>query len=494
MTDAAGEGASKTRNMFPLCAGIVVYAVVLAEGNRLLLDPDIYWQIAVGQWIVDHRAVPWTDIYSFTMQGKPWMSSQWLALVFYGQTYAWFGWAGPVIVASLATALAYMIVARFLVLRLGVLWVLPMLALSLLIARSHLYARPHVLALPVMVAWVCALLSAAERRQAPSLVVAALMALWVNLHGGFIFGLLLIAPIAADAALGADSSERWRLLRRWFLFGIVATAACCVTPYGWNAFRAAHAILDLGTALKLIREWAPLDFGIVGPIQIGIFLIFACVLFGGVKLPLTRNVLFVGLLYMAMAHFRNADVFALLAPLVVATPLADQFGAHADKLTWTFPRRRNVVLSGAAMVFAGMTIFACVAGRYHPGRWIAPEAAVAALKANRAKRIFNDYNFGGYMISKGLAPYIDGRAELYGEKFALEYNAARQLLKPGVFLDLLARHGIDATLLSRNAPAARMLDHLDGWQKIFIDDRVVVHVRDADAVHSADPEIKPTSN
>ena len=494
MTAAANKSASRKWNMLPLWAGIVVYAAVLVEGNRLLLDPDIYWQIAVGQWIVDHRAVPWTDIYSFTMQGKPWMSSQWLALVIYSQAHALFGWAGPVIVASLATALAYMMLARFLARRLEVRWVLPILLVSFLIARPHLYARPHVLALPVMVAWACALLSAAERRQTPSFLVARLMVLWVNLHGSFILGLLLVGPIALDAVLGADASERWRLLLRWFVFGIVAMAACCVTPYGWNAFRAAHAILDLGKALKLIREWAPLDFGVLGPIQVGVFLILAFILFRGMKLPLMRNVLFVGLLYMALAHFRNADVFALLAPLVVATPLAVQFGVCGNKPAWVFPWPRNVVLLGAAMVFAGITIFACIAGRYNPGRWFAPEAAVEALKANHAKRIFNDYNFGGYMISKGLAPYIDGRAELYGEKFALEYNAALQLLRPGVFFDLLARHKIDATLLIRNAPAARMLDHLDGWQKIFIDDRVVVHVRDAHAVHSADPEIRPTFN
>lgn len=494
MTVAAGGDASKRSNMLPLWAGIVVYAAVLVEGNRLLLDPDIYWQIAVGQWIADHRAVPWTDIYSFTMQGKSWMSSQWLALVIYSQVYAWLGWAGPVIVASLATALAYIILARFLARRLGVWWVLPILALSFLIARPHLYARPHVLALPVMVAWVCALLSATERRKAPSFVALVLMVLWVNLHGSFIFGLLLIGPIALDGMLGANPPERWRLLWRWVLFGIASLVACCLTPYGWNSFLAAWAIFDLGGALMLIREWMPLDFSFFGPIQASIFVILAFVLLKGMKLPLMRNVLFVGLLYMALAHFRNADVFALLAPAVIALPLAVQFGGRDAEQGGPFRPSRRIAVSGAAVVMIGITLSALTVGRYYPGPWFAPVAAVEALKNSQAKRIFNDYNFGGYMISQGLAPYIDGRAELYGEKFVMEFDAARRLQRPDVFFDVLNRHRIDATLLSRNAPAARMLDHLNGWQKIFIDDRVVVHVRDADAIHTSDPEIKPASN
>ena len=57
-----------------------------SAGNRLLIDPDTMWQITVGQWILDHHAVPETDIYSFTMRGQPWISTQWLAQVLYAKS------------------------------------------------------------------------------------------------------------------------------------------------------------------------------------------------------------------------------------------------------------------------------------------------------------------------------------------------------------------------------------------------------------------------
>ncbi len=495
MTAQAIEAAPAERGTLPLWAGLVVLGVMLAGGNRLLLDPDTYWQIAIGQWMVDHRAVPWTDTYSFTMQGQPWISTQWLAQVMYSQIYAWFGWAGPVALAALAIALTYALLTRYLVRYLADVPVMILLPLSFLMALPHLYARPHVLALPVMVAWVAGLLSAAERRETPPFVLVILMTLWANLHGGFILGLLLIGPIALDAVLNVDAKLQARLLLRWFVFGLVALAASCITPYGWDSLLAARAILNLGEALKLIREWAPADFSFLGPIEAGVLLIIALAFFRGMKLPLMRNVLFVGLLYMALAHIRNADVFALLGPMVVAAPLAAQFGGRRDDAGLTFPRPQGFAVLAAVALSLGMVASALTLGRYSPAANVTPAAAIAILKQNGAQRVFNDYDFGGYMISQGMAPYIDGRTELYGEKFVVEHNAARRLLRPAEFFELLDRYKIDAILLDRKAPAALILDQVDGWRKIFFDDQVVVHVRDPLARHSIEPVVtKPGAN
>jgi hypothetical protein len=494
MTAQPIEAAPAEQCTLPLWTGLIVLGVMLAGGNRLLLDPDTYWQIAIGQWMMHHRAVPWTDTYSFTMQGQPWMSTQWLAQVIYSQVYAWFGWAGPVALATLAIALAYMLLTQFLVRHLADVPVMILLPVSFLMALPHLYARPHVLALPVMVAWVAALLSAAERREAPSFVLVALMTLWSNVHGGFVLGLMLIGPIALDAVINADAKVRVRLFLQWFAFGVVALAASCITPYGWSSLLAARAILNLGEALNLIREWMPADFSFLGPIEAGVLLMIALAFFKGMKLPLMRNLLFVGLLYMALAHIRNADVFALLGPMVVAAPLAAQFGGRGNDAGLTFPQPHGFAVLATVTLMFGMIASAVAMGQYTPAANVTPAAAVAILKQHRAQRVFNDYAYGGYMISQGIAPYIDGRTELYGEKFVVEHNAARRLLRPAEFFKLLERHKIDATLLDRRAPAAQVLDQVDGWRKIFIDDEVVVHVRDRAARHSVEPEIKPASN
>ena len=87
VTHATEQPRIPLRGLLPLWVGIAIYALFLLAGNRLLIDPDTMWQITVGQWIIDHRAVPVTDVYSFTMRGEPWISTQWLAQVLYAKAY-----------------------------------------------------------------------------------------------------------------------------------------------------------------------------------------------------------------------------------------------------------------------------------------------------------------------------------------------------------------------------------------------------------------------
>ena len=106
------EEATPLRGLTPLWVGVAIYALFLLAGNRLLIDPDTMWQVTVGQWILDHHAVPQTDVYSFTMRGQPWISTQWLAQVLYAKTFAVAGWAGPVVLASVAIAATFALLTK----------------------------------------------------------------------------------------------------------------------------------------------------------------------------------------------------------------------------------------------------------------------------------------------------------------------------------------------------------------------------------------------
>ena len=219
--------AKALRGSLPLWVGVAIYVAVVIGGNRLLLDPDTLWQITVGQWILDHHAVPHTDVYSFTMHGQPWISTQWLAQVLYAEVYAWFGWTGPVALAAIGIASAFTLFARFLTRYLPDSTTLAFVVAVFLLTLSHQLARPHVLALPIMVAWMSGLIDAADRRAAPSFWLLPLMALWANLHGGFVFGLMMIAPTALDCVIGARAEDRMRLAQRWAAFAALALAAGC---------------------------------------------------------------------------------------------------------------------------------------------------------------------------------------------------------------------------------------------------------------------------
>ena len=482
------------RGLLPLWVGVGVYALFLLAGNRLLIDPDTLWQITVGQWILDHRAVPETDVFSFTKQGQPWISTQWLAQVAYAKAFSLAGWSGPVVLAATAIAATLALLAGCLSRRLSESTTLVFIAAALALTVPHLLARPHVLALPLMVAWFAGLVAAADRCEAPPWRLLPLMVLWSNLHGGFVFGLVLIRPIALDSVLAAEQASRRALILRWAGFAFLALLGACCTPYGWNTLLAAQKILNLGSALPLIMEWKPADFASIGPFELCLLFGFGLVLYRGITLPVMRTVLLLGLLHMALAQGRAAENLALLAPLVLASPLARQIGG-SDVLILSTPPNRGVLFACVAAVLVTGTLAYTSVHRFMPHMHGAPVAAVVELKKLNVRRVFNDYDFGGYLIASGVSPFIDGRTELYGEKFFVDHNAASGLMEPENLFRLLEQYQIEATLMRTQSAATKLLDHIDGWQKIYSDDIATIHLHDAGALHTREPVVdaKPKS-
>ena len=460
--------------------GAGVYVLLLVNGNALLNDSDTYWHIAVGKWILDHNSFPRVDIYSFTKAGEPWISTSWLAQVLYAVSYEIGGWAGPTIVAATCIAGTFALLAFILGQRIRSTHAIMIALVALPVSASHFLARPHVLALPVMLAWVNGLLGASEGRRPPSFWLLPLMMLWANLHGGFVFGLALVVGFAFDAWWNAEALQRGPLALRWIVFGACAFVACCATPYGWGSILASRKILGLGDLLNLISEWSPADFSRFSIFEACVLALIASSLYFGVKLSPPRIVLVLGLFHMALSHVRNVDIFALLMPLVVLTPVSSQFGLQADRSgKMIFP------IASAAMLVTvlGVSTWAVAANyKFSPPGIQSPAAAVDVLKDRGAKRVLNDLQFGGYLISRQMPVFIDGRAELYGEPFDMAYYRALQLKDVNRFLGILKGYEIDAVLLAPATPAASLLDHLDGWQRVYSDETAVVHIRTAESV------------
>jgi hypothetical protein len=123
-----------------------------------------------------------------------------------------------------------------------------------------------------------------------------------------------------------------------------------------------------------------------------------------------------------------------------------------------------------------------------PAPFTTPRQALDSLLAShRPGPILNAYGFGGYLIFRGIPVFIDGRADLYGDKFVRETTQALWLEERGPGLEaLLGRYRVNATLLAPDTPALQLLDRLPQWQRLYSDDTAVVHVR-RKALPATDP-------
>ncbi|OKO84609.1 hypothetical protein [Bradyrhizobium sp. AS23.2] len=473
---------NRARALAPLCVGAGTYLFFLYVGDTLLQDSDSFWQIKIGQWILDHHALPYTDFYSFTRPGEPWISTSWLSQVLFAISYAQWDWAGPVILTALAVALSAAILVDLLDAHLEIPRAVLFAMLAVVLSLHHILARPHMLALPVMIAWVGMLMNAADRKVAPSWCWLPLMSLWANLHGGFVLGLALIGPMSFVATWDMESGKQVRLLLRWFLFGVAALAACCVTPYGWRTLLGATNILNLGELLSVISEWSPVNFASFNAFEGALFGLIAIGLYRGLTLSLPRILLILLLTWMALTHVRSIEAFAFLVPLVLAKPLGERSPLpQPDTLGGASWPARYVTATGALMIVAAAWTSTSIFMAHHRFTFTmdqTPVAAVDLLEKRGAQRIFNAYKFGGYLISRDVPVFVDGRAELYGETFVMDFFKAVEVKKLDNLTRLLDEYKIDATLLAADSPAAQVLDHIKGWKRLYADKIAVIHVRD----------------
>jgi hypothetical protein len=473
-----------------LCVGAGAYLELLFTGDLLLQDSDTYWHIKIGQWMIDHGAVPHADFFSFTRAGSTWMSNAWLSQVLYAVSYAQAGWAGVVVLASLAIAATVVIFVYLLEPWFEPVHRIALVMLAFVLSWHHLLARPHVLALPLMVAWVGGLIRSADQRTLPSWRLLPLMTLWANLHGGFVLGLALMAPLALEALWHAENTQRLAVVKHWGLFAIAAVIASCCTPYLYNTLIAAARVMDLGQLLTLISEWRPADFSSFTGFEAALLGLVGLAFYRGVALSLPRIALVLLLTQMALAHVRCIEAFAFLLPLALAKPFREQAAFRAD-VDVTVVRGQSLISVLAMLTVAGGAFASTLAYAAHHNFGFVkdqvPAAALAVLKQHQAERIFNGYEFGGYLIANDVPTFIDGRAELYGERFVMNYFNAVE----GHDLDLLPRlldeFNIDATMLVPGKPGTQVLDRLPGWSRLYADDVAVVHVRAKPATAAVAP-------
>jgi hypothetical protein len=104
-------------------------------------------------------------------------------------------------------------------------------------------------------------------------------------------------------------------------------------------------------------------------------------------------------------------------------------------------------------------------------------AAVAAVPPPiAASPVLNDYSFGGYLIARGVRPFIDSRADLYGDAFL---GAYARITRPdrAELAAVLAQRRIGWTLFKAGSPMAEAMDAMPGWRRLYADRWAVVHVR-----------------
>lgn len=439
-------------------AGIFAWLIF---GQSIFNDGDTSWHLASGRLIIDTRSIPHADPFSFTFAGHAWTAHEWLAEVAMALVDRLAGWPGLAILFAGAIAIALGLIARELVRHLPLRYALLGLAFLVLVLAPFMLARPHVLTWPIFVLWLLGLLSARDEHRAPRLGWAALLIAWANIHASYLIGIGIAAVFALEALI--EEKDKRAVMTGWLPFGFASLLFATVTPHGIQGFLYPLQVSGM-KSLPLIQEWRSSNFSDDLAFFVALVAIAGLAIMKYRRLSLVRLLLLAGLAAMAVLHSRHQPLFVMTAALLLARTM------NPSDLPPKLMIPLVIGLAAVSLVRLSMPLERGDSATY-------PASAIAHLPAElRSQPVFNSYSFGGPLILDGIRPYIDGRADMYGDEFTADQHAIVMGDK-GRWNIAVGRFGIRWTILQPGSPLIALLDSDPEWRRIYADRWAVVHQR-----------------
>lgn len=493
-----------TRQLFTA----LLFIAIATMSTREISDPDFWWHLRTGQYIVETRAIPHADPFSLTRTGHAWVTHEWLTEVFLYALYALGSFPLLILTFAVLITLAFAFVYARMP---GKPYVAGFALLLAALSTAPTWGvRPQMLTLLLASVFLYIL----EQRRAWLYLLPPLMLLWVNLHSGYALGIVIIATylvgdtienLAAHHRSLALSPSRSLALsptrslahslpaltphasRTLFLTFAFCLIAVLFNPNGATMYVYPFETLTSRAMQAYIQEWFSPDFHRIE------FQPFAWLLIGtlgamalaGKRVSLPQAILLAGFGYAALRSARHIPIFAIIAAPILADQAWYLIAArvNASRARWT--RGMSIVnglILALAIIVGGARVVLVINNQEAVERARFPAAAVDFLQARDVRGgIYNTYAWGGYLIWR-LYPqarvFIDGRADVYGDTFIEEvylrvYRGSADWRAP------LEQYDVRVVLLEPDAPLVAQLERASEWRRIYTDAQAIIFERSA---------------
>ncbi len=463
---------------------------------RTPVDTDMWWHLRSGQHIVETRVLPLTDPFSHTRSGEPWINHGWLAQIALYGAYAIGGFPALAILVALLVVAAFVCVWKQMdggpFLRAFVLVLAAITSAVIWAPRPQMFS----FALTAVAGYLVYLY---KWRQIDRLwLLPPIFVLWANLHGGFAVGFILLAGSIAGEVINhllrhaGPEVLSWRRLGKLVALTALSYALLVINPNTTAMYTYPLRTINIGVLRDFIQEWSSPDFHLLF-VQPFIWLLvatLAAIGWSGRRLDGGDFALAAGFAYSALLAGRNIAPFALVCAPVLARHAKPAMETIRQRLGWQMtsspPSRPGVVWLNwliliVVALLAGLKIVAPLLPpvREQAERETLPVDAVNWIEANRpAGRMFNSYNWGGYLIWR-LWPdapvYVDGRTDLYDDAFLRDYLRVAGA-QPG-FESVLERDRIGWVFVEASSALDVALSREAAWTSVYRDDMAVVFSR-----------------
>ena len=473
---------------------LVLIAVIAFEAKTTVRDPDIWWHLKTGDWIVQHFAVPYTGIFSRTASTHTWISYSWGYQVLLSRSYAWFGLIGLGMFGVLLTVAVTFILFWMLHRISGNFWIAWILALIGSFAYLFsLLPRPVFVTMMLFTVMLTFMLEAQRTGKMHLLWWLPLVfAVWANVHIQFIYGLATLGLFMGINLLHRIAGRfgieltflRSPSLPLPALIGVllVCFAATFVGPYTYHLYHVVAAYSNSHVPYFMIQELSAFSFTSFTHF---VLLLLAAAAFFAVgwqkQLDLFKLSMLVVTSVVAFRTQRDAWFLGICAVLFIADLLRGEMNEKESPVVLTFPE-----LAGSAAVLAILLALIATNVGFNTrelDRAVSHQYPVDASNFVRQNALpgplYNTLDWGGFLIwyMPQYPVAIDGRNDLYGDEIDLRTYKSSQ--GDGYASDPYLKES-SLVLLPKKDPLAKLLTIDTNFRLVYQDGISVVFVSNKD--------------
>jgi len=460
----------------------------LALGHTLLEDGDTSFHIRAGEHMLDTHSVLRHDIFSFHTPAIPWTTHEWLAELLMGAVHRAAGLGGVVALYAGLIALTLALLFGLQLLPRGnlaaaLIVIVVVTAMSIL----HWHARPHLFTFVFLVVFSSVLERHREGAQRRLRLLPLLMVPWVNLHGGFVFGFILLGVHGLDAALlrviqGAGASQpNGRRFKQLLVTAGACLAAALINPLGYRILLFPLNLAADKYVLDHVGEMMSPNFH--EQLWFAYFIVLLALLLGTARARLSavEAMTLGGFLFMSLYSSRHIALLALVSAPILYRLIVSAPGARVRAaLEWSAARSAGALEIDrqarfhlwpiASLLLVGvLATIGRVDYRFDPRQ--KPVDAVRFLLEERVEgRMFNNDEFGDYLIYAAWPRYqvfFDGRGDMYGAERMREYQHVASI-EPELD-EVLTKYDISWVFFGSGSALSQYLLARDDWRLIYSD-------------------------
>jgi hypothetical protein len=498
-----GVGASFRRLDILDVLVVTVFGALFGLAAQPQVDADLGWHLRTGQLIWETRAIPHSDPYSFTKNGQPWITDEWLSEVIMWPVYANWGHAGLLVLCSSVILLGLWFVYRQMRMEgSGRLTASLLMVLCAFTAMALWGTRPLIATLCLASFYGLQLRRWWRGELGVLCYLPPDMVLWVNLHGGYMLGLGLVAVylIAGLVSKWLPTEPLVGSLGALAIAGVLCLLATLANPNTYRILWYPIGTLTSTATRKYVLDWPSPDFHsmLFLPFLLMLALLFAAAARNPRRMEIVDLLLALALAGMALQSNRHVSLFAMICTPVLARQLSglgNDLRALLDCLGLTrirhqanspLSRRTTMILPTWVLALGALAVIGWKVGNSFSPAAVAemqaaffPVQAVRYIKDHEIKgRFYNAFNWGGFLILN-LYPerqvFIDNRWVVYRDDFIEEYLEA-YYIRPH-WRETLDKYAVDYALLESQGPFAILLKTSGEWREVYSDKVAVLLAR-----------------